>query len=564
MSLNEEQPIENPETNFQEVEEPSDQESLDAAELALSEMPVVDAGKSKEKGQKHHYIAFVADLEKQPDADAKIQSVVAFMENSLSQHGSPHFKSFWDARNLCLELFKENINSTLRAEMWTKYTELSKEARRLKEILDEQSAFAAEQIDIAIQALVQDIQTNQEKIDSDATASWLVPCFALERKAKFYEQSQGELNLLNAQASRINALRKELIRTEMRVRQKNKFFQQLSAAGDMVFPRRKELIKEISQHFMTDVETFINNNLNAHEYQGSLFALREEIKTLQGIAKSLTLNTHAFTQTRLCLSKSWDQIKNAEKERKKERSQQKEIYKQNAQIVQSKIEEFRSSFAGGELTTNAAHEKIDEIFNFMKSTDLGRDEIKQLRDELSIARKPLLDKIKAEEDARAAADQERERQKKERIQNLKDRVDHLLQTADEMEIESLISTRDDLFEEIAHEQMTKLQRQELERALKPIKEVITDKKEKALLNLSEDDREALNQLKELLKQRKERRQNVKIQIEAYRKASGNSGFDFEKAMAFNAQLAEEKERFEKLNEGIREIEQKVAELENKA
>lgn len=542
------------------IEETEQQEEINASSNSSSH----EETQAKEKGQKQHYEAFSANLEKQPDADSKLHLIVAFMESSLSQHGSPHFKSFWEARNLCLDLFKENINSALRSEMWAKYTELSKEARRLKEILDEQSAFAAEQIDIAITALVEDIEKNSERLASGEIARILPECKALEGKAEFYELGQHELNLLNAQASRINALRKELIRTEMRVRQKNKFFQQLSAAGDSVFPRRKELIKEISQHFIDDVEHFVKHFFGGEEYHESLFFLREEIKTLQGIAKLLTLNTHSFTHTRMRLSESWDKIKGAEKERKKERAQQKGIYRQNAQSIQSKIQEFQASFAEGQLSTTAAHEKIDEIFNLMKATDLGRDEIKSLREELTVARKPLLDKIRADEEARNAAEKERERSKKEKILNLRSDVENLLRAAEAMEVEELISKRDAIQVEIGQAQMTKLEKQELERHLKPLKDIITDKKEKALLNLSDDDRQALDQLNDLLKQRKGRRQDIKNQIEIYRKAGGNSGMDFEKAMAFNVQMAEEKERLEKLNEGIREIEKKIAELESKS
>lgn len=594
MSLNDQEPFENPESqsNHSSHEDASSpdtsgdeqvihEEALLSAEENLSEDIHSDEesqsvevhsneenrskeeGHSKEKGQKQHYESFLADLEKLPDADAKLHHVVAFMESSLSQHGSPHFKSFWEARNLCLDLFKDNINPALRAEMWAKYTELSKEARRLKEILDEQSAFAAEQIEIAVQALIQDIEKNNDRLSIEAP--YLLPqCAALENRSQFYELGQRELNLLNAQASRINALRKELIRTEMRVRQKNKFFQQLSSAGDLVFPRRKELIKDISQNFIDDVESFVKDHFSREEYHESLFYLREEIKILQGIAKFLTLNTHSFTQTRMRLSESWDKIKNAEKERKKERAHQKGIFRQNAQNIQNKIQEFQASFAEGQLSTSAANEEIDEIFALMKSTDLGRDEIKFLREELATARKPLLEKIKADEEARNAADLERERHKKEKILQLRQNVENLLTSAESLDVEELVSQRDVLLQEIVQAQMTKMEKQEIERSLKPLKDMITEKKEKALLNLSDDDRQALNQLKELLKQRKERRQDIKNQIESYRKASGSSGFDFEKALAFNAQMAEEKDRLERLNEGIKEIEQKVAELESKS
>ena len=50
--------------------------------------------------------------------------------------------------------------------------------------------------------------------------------------------------------------------------------------------------------------------------------------------------------------------------------------------------------------------------------------------------------------------------------------------------------------------------------------------------LSEDDLKALEQLKEVLEERKLRRQEIKNQLESYRKLLGGSGFDFEKAMMY--------------------------------
>ena len=97
-------------------------------------------------------------------AEQKISQALEFMEKALSQPGSPHFKEFWEARKQCLDLFKENIPPSPRAFLWSKYCELSKEARRLKEILDEQTAFAVEQIDIAIKALEEEIQNEHEAI----------------------------------------------------------------------------------------------------------------------------------------------------------------------------------------------------------------------------------------------------------------------------------------------------------------------------------------------------------------------------------------------------------------
>jgi len=521
-----------------------------------------DSHKKKERSPSQYLEPFLSELAQLSDAEAKLQKTIDFMQSSLSQHGIPHFKSFWEARNICVELFKENINPISRAALWTKYSELSKEARRLKEILDEQSAFAVEQIEIAIQALESDIINFEENLEKISLVEY-PPVRALESKKSFYQNIQRQLNLLNSQASRINALRKELIRTEMRVRQKNKFFQRLSAAGDKVFPLRKDLIKEVSQQFIADVDAFIGSNFSEENIQDSLFYLREEIKALQSIAKVLTLNTHSFTHTRMRLSECWDKIKGFEKERKKHRAQQKVVFRHNVDLILEKIQEVRQAFEANELSTDDGQKKLSEINGSMRDVELGRDELKFLRDEIHKVRQPIMDKIKAEEQQRLDQEEARELLKKQKFLELKESLEALFKAAEQYDADQLIAERDNLIGRINAASLTKLEKQEFERLLKPLKDVISEKKEQAWMKLPDDDRLAIQQLREILKQRKERRQEVKNQIELSRKSSGSSSFDIAQAMNFNAQMNIEKERLEKINQGIKEIEQKIAELERK-
>jgi hypothetical protein len=511
--------------------------------------------------QKLSFDDFKTDLNALTDPEEKLRKAISFMELSLGQGGVPQFKLFWDTRTICMEIFKENITPSVRAQLWLRYSELSKEARRLKEILDEQSAFAAEQIEIAIQALETDINSFDECLQKIQEVEFVNPPKAIQQNYALYCSIQRQLNLLNAQASRINALRKELIRTEMRVRQKNKFFQRLSVAGDKVFPKRKELIKEISQHFSHDVEIFIKENFSEEELGDSLFFLREEIKALQGIAKVLTLNTHSFTQTRMRLSECWDNIKVIEKERKKVRAQQKVIFKENADFIQSKLEDCAKLFEDGELSIQEANKMVDNIAGEMRNVEIGKDEIKSLRYLISKVREPILERLKAEEQGRIEQGQEKERAKRQKVQEIRNEIAQLLHSTTDNDVEFIEAQRDALFEKINDAPTSKLEKQELERQLKSLKDIIADKKEKALLLMPETDRQALQQLKELLKQKRERRAEIKTQIETLRKASGGSGLDFEQAMKRNAQMAEEKELLDKTNQGIKEIEQKIAEFE---
>lgn len=554
---------------FLEQEEEMSVSSADELESELSSSEDQNASPESEKIEKktNSYLdALKAEIEALPDPDAKLQKAMDFMEASLAQSGTPHFKSFWEARTLCLELFKENISPGLRSQLWAKYSELSKEARRLKEILDEQSSFAAEQIEIAIKALESDLDNFQQQIDALPAIEFPAPCQALESHLPMYQRYQQELNLLNAQASRINALRKELIKTDMRVRVKNKFFQRLSQIGDKVFPKRKELIRDVSNQFIQDIDQFIEDHFTTEKFDQSIFFLREEIKALQGIAKILTLNTHSFTHTRMRLSECWDKIKVFEKERKKVRAQQKAVFKQNVDLVKVKIEEFEKTFSSGQISILDGQKQLDDIAAFMRTVELGRDELKFLREQLAMARKPILDKIKADEAERQHQDQERQRSKRKKIVEIKEQIESALNTIGSEDIEKLAADRDSLLEKINEAGFSKTDKQELERLHKEFRnalaDAITERKEKALMSLSDDRRQDIEQLREVLEQRKARRNEIKTQLESFRKASGASGLDFQQAMEYNAQINTEKERLEKINHGIKEIEDKLEELES--
>lgn len=502
----------------------------------------------------------LAELEKLPDPESKLQRAIDFMEASIAQGGTPHFKSFWEARNICLQIFKENIAPAVRIILWAKYNDLSKEARRLKDILDEQSAFAAEQIEIAVKALEDDIAAFDENLGKMAKIDFQVSSIALAKTLSTYERLQRELNLLNTQASRINGLRKELIRTEMRIRQKNKFFQRLSAAGDKVFPKRKDLIKEVSQLFIADVDTFIQTQFNKENLEDSLFALREEIKILQNMAKVLTLNTHAFTHTRMRLSECWDRVKSEDKERKKERASQKAVFKKNFDDAMKMLQDFKQAYQTQELSTAEATKQLDALVAEIRGLEHGRDEIRLLKSEVQSARKPIQEKIQAAEAERLSQDQEKEKQRRQKIQEVKQQAEELLKTSNALSIEQIESQRDAIMAFINTSSISKADRQEIDKHLKPLRDIISEKQESSLLTLSDDDRQSLQQLKEVLKQRKDRRQEIKSQIDALRKTAGASGLDFEQAMNVNAQIATEKERMEKINQGIQEVEQKIAQL----
>lgn len=496
--------------------------------------------------------------------EEKLASAIEFMKNTLSQNNTPSFKNFWEVRKICLPLFKENIATSTRFKLWKEYSELSKEARYLKDILDEQSAFAVEQINVAINSLENDINSIVQNTEKMPPFSLPTESQTLLPKLNIYNQLQCELNLFNTYATRLNSLRKELIKTEMRIRQKNQFFHVLSTAGDKIFPRRKEAIKKISAQFIEDVDFFISKNFSENTPLGNLFFLREEIKALQAIAKVLTLNTNSFTTTRAKLSECWDKVKFLEKSRKKEKAQKRALFKQNLEQVEKKLEDYAKD-RGERL--DAPNEEwiksLNDIIAFMKTLELHYDDVKVLKEKIAVLRKVILDQENQDELERQSKEEIRKDLKKKQFAEIKEKIDCFLQKTSNLEIELIHTEKAKLSKEIySANLLSKSNKSDLERLFHPLRDIIAEKKEQALMEMPEGDRQSLEKLKNALEERERHRQEIKAQLEDCRKSSASSGLDFEKAIAYKELTEEKKLALEKVDKRIKELKSKISTIES--
>lgn len=503
---------------------------------------------------------FVEKFTSFPTPEERITFGLQFMRGSISQEGSPRFREFWEARKLLLPKFKENINPAIRSTLWAEYVELTVEARRLKEILEEQSAFAMEQIDLAIQALEKDAENLEALLGQADGMEFPQNCQTVRPKGSAYKAVQGELNYLNTLASRLNGLRKEILKTEMRVRFKTKFFKRLSELGDKIFPKRKGLIAEVSGEFEKDVEFFVSKYFKEGQITGApYYALREEIKALQGMSKVLTLSSGAFSRTRLKLSECWDLVKAVEKEHKKEMNLKKQASSELSQQFITKIEALAPSAA--EMELSLLDQEIDAISQEMRSVELHRDDVRFLRDSLAKLRAPHVEAQEQKAREIEMAEKEKQRLKKEQVLEVKAQIAQLAKEGAQMEMEALVNAFADVKQKFEKLEISKIEKQQIERSFRPLKDLIADKKENSLLHLTDDQRQNLENLRTVLAQKKQRRQEIKDQIETYRKALGSSGLDFEKAMLYREQADQEKDLLDKANASIEEIEKKIAEIE---
>ncbi|MBP9840928.1 MAG: hypothetical protein KBC64_00705 [Simkaniaceae bacterium] len=222
-------------------------------------------------------------------SEGRIEVALEFMRTLLSDGENTRMQEFWEAKNRCVEAFKQSISPVKRKTLWSNYVELTDEAKQLKLILDDRANFAIEQIDIALDAIEKDIQeSNVFPIDLSFPSSFFVEeeCRSL----------QGEISLLHMLGCRLNALRMEAIETEMRFKHRNRLLKRISLLGDIVFPRKKELIKTLSELFLKEVQRFVNETSFS----------RNDIVLCQTLQKELTINPSTFKQVRVILAEAWN------------------------------------------------------------------------------------------------------------------------------------------------------------------------------------------------------------------------------------------------------------------
>ncbi|MGL5263917.1 MAG: hypothetical protein ACRDAI_05000, partial [Candidatus Rhabdochlamydia sp.] len=259
------------------------------------------------------------------------------------------------------------------------------------------------------------------------------------------------------------------------------------------------------------------------------------------------------------LSACWDEIKNYEKERKKETQEKKLLFKQGFDLVAEKIQVF-ADCSNEDTSLQECDQQMTEILAFMRTVQLGREEVQALKEQLYNVKKPILEKAREAEKIHAQKLQEKEQEKKDRLEKMIYDLKNLIQQASDLSLEQLISQNKILEKVFEQNQWKQAERQMLDRLFKQIKDLVNDSKEKALMLLSEDDQKALEQLHIVLFEKKNRRKELKEQLEQYRKLLGGSGLDFEKTMMYRDLMETDKKVLDKINSSIVDIKKKIKKI----
>jgi len=500
-----------------------------------------------ETSKSEFFKAFLESLDQEKETEEKIRLSLECMRKILGETEKGSFKNFWDVKKLCISLFKEKINPLKRTKLWNTFTEISDEARQYKKVLDEQAAFSIEQIELAIEGLRKDIDQKGaliKQIELIQIDSILQP---LLQHAVEYPVVEQELQLLKTLVTRVDTFRKEILSIDMRISHKNRILKTLSKLGDQIFPRRKELIKALSDAFISDVALFVKERFPEGDAKPSVpyYVIRSEIMSFQALAKCLTLNTHSFSKMRKMLSECWNKIKEQEKEHRKEIGERSEEQRKNFALLSEKVAAF---IEFSEKEENLQKEKIfdasEVIQNEMRALSLSRDQVTKLKNQIQKARQEALDKIKGQ--VTKARDKE-----KKRVEQLKNELNEALKKGSTLSLDKLALMETKFKDSYKELTLSPSEQLVFERSFLDFQSILLDKKGGGALSKEE--------LESLFDEREALFKEIKKQIEVYRKEMGGSGLDFEKAMTYRELHERAKAHFENEMEALQLLEEKLNE-----
>jgi len=503
---------------------------------------------------------FLLHLRKIDDPEQKLREALSLMREALATDGSPRLKEFWALRAFCLPLFQHPFPSYLRASLWQQYIDLATEAKKLRLLLNEHSTFAYEQIDLAICVLEKNIQQKeQEEIKERAKLSFKDVFLDTHRSGR-YQVMQQEIAFLHSMGLQVQSLHKEILQIDMRVRNKRRLLNRLSRCGDSIFPRKKELIQEISQMLVCDIHSFAGSVRQNQEIDWMRAgALRMQIKGWQSLSKSLTIHTQAFMETRDHLSACWDFLREQELAWKNRQTERAVLSKKALKELDPELQMFITWCQDGK-DIEQMEKRYRDFMEMARQKNLARPEWEEVRQAASRAKECVEDRLCKEQVERRELDQLREEQRAYKAQQLQR---DLVACMDQMEILSW-EELEEQYKRIANDykelNCNKSEKLAIELLFRKFKDVMLEKRKDSLLCHSVHEREQYDALKTLLVQEQGRWMEVKAQMEVYRKLLGGSSLDFGSALEYQNLLCEEKEHLRKIEDAIEEIRGKMQEI----
>ncbi len=486
------------------------------------------------------FAQFKESFDREGSPDKKIEKVLHFMREVLEDESGKRFQDFWNAKKLCAPLFKESINPTKRHYLWKEYEELSIEAKQVRDIQDEQVEFAAEQIQLAIDALEADIHQFEKLLSHLPKITF--PKEIQSFLGKQYDLTQRELTLLKTLIDRLTALRNEVSSLQMRIGPKAKILKRLSKMGDSLFPKRKQLQEQLSAQFLTDVSRFINERCSPDGDKTPYYVIRKEISYFQKAAKQLSLSPRTFKETRMLLNSQWDVLEIKDQERRKALEEQQKEEEKYLGEIQGKLQEFDSLCNSDEdLSSKTISNSANKLLEEIKALPLTHKTRRNLEGQV--------DKSCGAAFAKIAYRSEKEKEQiQKQVTAFNDALLSLVEKAPSLPHEELAQERSRLWESF---DTFGLQSGEAHEALRKFTEI-----EGHLLDKQEGKRLSQDAYEVAFEARFSLTEKIKKEMEDYRKEMGGSGLDFQRAMVYRELYDSAKNQLDKELEALELLEEK--------
>lgn len=471
---------------------------------------------------------YIQEVEQLSSPSEKLEKILDYMQKQLSHGQVKPLSRFWKMREYCLKLFKENLALPKRIHLWEVYQNIVTEIVKLKEVLTEKSLYHKEEIEKAADGIQKDLENLEAIIASSPKVEIPHKCNCLEKNRELYETGQRELNIINNYAKQLNALKNEVAGLEMPYRERQELLNKLHTLSDLVFPRRRELLANISKKYCDDIHYFTVMNFEKKELKLPLFDLKDQIKALQGFAKVLSLNVNAFSQTREKLSQCWDKIRAFEKEQKKIKEQQKATCNENEMRLHDRIERLKESKA--DLSKKDFDHEINSIDQSIKQAELQKPQRMKLKDLLS------------ELDETSAAREEVSKEEDNFVNLQRELLDvqEKGQRWDFFTLHDECKRLQNIYKDLA---LLDVHQNKLTRSFFNLKTLMMEKLFIEVENCVE--------VEEFSTQVEEFRQELKGDMEVYRRALNTSNQSIEKAMLYNELLTQTKHKLQEFEKKIK-------------
>lgn len=484
------------------------------------------------------YLVFESAIEGEIEADKKLELSIKFMRAALGEGKKAQFRDFWRIKKVCLELFKGEIHPVKRAIFWADYTTLLTEAHELQKILEEQTSFQVEQIDLAIAGLEKEMQEKETRVLKNDPKDF----HSLPHSIELTKLCQ-EVGFIESFRMRILDLRRELLALEMRVSLKNKMLDRISKLGDLIFPQRKKLLLEISALLSSDVDKFIQENFDITNHtvkpNAHTFSLREKTKDFQFALKHASVTNETYRKIRSQLGQAWEILSEVEKARRVERESRSKEEGAFAEELFKKASELPLD--------QSLLESAKDIFLEMREKRVQKEAGRKIREVLDKKISAWEAERAKEEEARLVEKNQAKLEHAQMLDRTLNELESFLPKITKMELSKALTFFDEKKKLLQSELVEKKQKIRFEQVAFAIEDKI--------LELEASQLEG-HQIEGILQRRVVLRDSLKEAIQRLREEITKVGLDFELALELRRVVDSNKMQLEKVEEAIGSLQEK--------